>query len=76
VTKYGWGQGEQISWQEEESKRVPDGYTDYRDENSEITSVSVSFKNDPEEDFINRFNKAIDHLQTLYPKKPTRQETF
>lgn len=31
VTKYGWGKGEQISWQEEKSRRVPDGYSNYRE---------------------------------------------
>jgi len=39
------------------------------------TVLRISFQNDPEEDFVNRFNKAIQHLKTFYPK-PLKKETF
>lgn len=43
----------------------------------ENTSVILDFKtNDPEENFIERFNKAIKHLQTFYPKPAKKKETF
>lgn len=39
-------------------------------------SVTIPIKRcQPEEDFVNRFNKAIQHLKTFYPK-PVKKETF
>lgn len=77
VTKYGWEQGRQVSWKEEKRKRVPDGYENTYNETTELDTLWLNFKtSDPEEDFIARFNKAIKHLQTLYPKKPEKKETF
>lgn len=76
-TKYGWEQGRQVSRKVEKSKRVPDGYETYRDEKTQPGGFKFRFKStDPEENFINRLNKAIRHLQTLYPKKPANKETF
>jgi len=42
---------------------------------SSSSTMRIQFKEDPEEDFINRFNKAIQHLKTFYPK-PVKKETF
>jgi len=40
------------------------------------TVITIPIKScQPEEDFINRFNKAIQHLKTFYPK-PVKKETF
>lgn len=40
------------------------------------TVISIPIEScQPEEDFINRFNKAIKHLKTFYPK-PVKKETF
>jgi hypothetical protein len=48
----------------------------YRNQ-KEVTSVDVRFvSKDPEENFVARFNKAIKHLQTLYPKQVKKKETF
>lgn len=42
----------------------------------ETTEMKIEFKSsDPEENFIERFQKAIVHLKSFYPK-PTVKETF
>lgn len=56
---------------------IPTGYYHYHSDNKEeITSVVIPFKSDPEENFIERFKKAIEHLQTFYPKPEKKKETF
>lgn len=40
-------------------------------------AASMRFSSaDPEENFIERFNKAINHLKTFYPKPKAKKETF
>jgi hypothetical protein len=76
-TKYSWENGRQVKREVPKSKSVKDGYSDFSEIKSEIKSFEVLItKSDPEEDFIARFNKAIMHLQSLYPKKPQKTETF
>tara|TARA_R110001632_G_scaffold6324_5_gene25885 strand:- start:68846 stop:69373 length:528 start_codon:yes stop_codon:yes gene_type:complete len=53
------------------------GIINMSEDRTKFTDVDIiRFQKDPEEDFINRFNKAIKHLQTLYPKKPITKEKF
>lgn len=74
--KYGWEYGKQVKRPVEKSRRVKDGYTRY-DNETLITSTDVEFtSSDPEEDFIGRFIRAINHLKTLYPPKPKSDDLF
>ena len=74
--EYGWAYGKQTKKEVEKSRRVKDGYSRYNRE-SLITSINIDFKTaDPEEDFLGRFNRAINHLKTLYPQKPKSNDLF
>lgn len=59
------------------TKFVNDGFIEKSSSSSTVQYFEIKgFLYNPEEDFIARFNKAIMHLQSLYPKKPQKTETF
>ena len=61
----------------QKTKYVNDGFIHKSNSSSAVKSFEIkSFAFDPEENFMARFNKAIKHLKTLYPKKPQKTETF
>lgn len=77
--EYGWGQNGQTKEKVRKTKRVQidNGYETKSITDNEFTGFEVHLKtDDPEQDFIGRFNKAIQHLQSLYPKQPITKETF
>ena len=46
-------------------------------QNQQIKSFTLGLKSAyPEEDFLGRFQRAIDHLKTMYPKKPVSSDLF
>jgi tetratricopeptide (TPR) repeat protein len=79
--EYGWSYerseyGEQTKKAVEKSRSVKDGFERY-DKQENIKSFTIYLKNaDPEEDFIGRLQRAIDHLKTMYPKKPSSIDLF
>lgn len=74
--EYGWEYGRQVKREVEKSRRVKDG-TEWYNKEENIKTFTFKLKNgDPEEDFIGRFQRAIDHLKTMYPKKPGSSDLF